>query len=45
MKKEIQDDLFDLIHCLDPAEKGHFSRFAQRHVLKDGKNYEQLFQL
>jgi hypothetical protein len=45
MKKVIQDDLFDLIHCLDPAEKGHFSRFAQRHVLKDGNNYEQLFQL
>jgi hypothetical protein len=45
MKKVIQDDVFDLIHCLDPAEKGHFSRFAQRHVLKDGNNYEQLFQL
>ncbi|MFN8396482.1 MAG: hypothetical protein U0176_17795 [Bacteroidia bacterium] len=42
---DAQDDLFDLIHCLDPAEKGYFSRFAQRHALKDGNNYEQLFQL
>jgi hypothetical protein len=45
MKKDVQDDLFDLIHCLDPAEKGFFSKFAQRHVLKDGNNYEQLFQI
>jgi hypothetical protein len=45
LEKDPQDDLFDLIHCLDPAEKGYFSRFAQRHVLKDGNNYEQLFQV
>lgn len=45
MKKELQDDVFDLIHCLTPAEKGHFSRFAQRHMLKDGNHYEALFQL
>jgi hypothetical protein len=45
MKKDLQDDVFDLVHCLNPAEKGHFSRFAQRHVLKDGNHYEALFQL
>lgn len=45
MEKDVQDDVFDLIQCLNPAEKGHFSRFAQRHVLKDGNHYEALFQL
>ncbi len=45
MAKTSQDDLYDLIHCLDAAEKGHFSKYAQRHVLKDGNNYEALFQI
>jgi hypothetical protein len=45
MAKTSQDDLYDLIHCLDAAEKGHFSKYAQRHVLRDGNNYESLFQL
>ncbi|MFN8394945.1 MAG: hypothetical protein U0176_09885 [Bacteroidia bacterium] len=45
MGKSTQDDLHDLIHCLDAAEKGHFSKYAQRHALKDGNNYEQLFQV
>ena len=44
MKKEVQDDLFDLIHSLEPAERGYFSKFAQRHVLGEGNNYEVLFQ-
>jgi hypothetical protein len=44
-KKPVQDDLFDLIKSLDAAEKGHFSRFAQRHVINDGNNYVQLFHL
>ena len=45
MGKTSEDDLYDLIHCLSAAEKGHFSKYAQRHVLKDGNNYEALFQL
>jgi hypothetical protein len=45
MSEEKKDDLFELIHCMDAAEKGFFSKFAQRHVLKEGNNYEQLFQI
>lgn len=45
MKKDSQDDLFDLIHSLDAAERGYFSKYAQRHVLGDRNNYEELFRL
>lgn len=45
MKKVAQDDLFDLIHSLDTAERGYFSKYAQRHVLGDRNNYEELFRL
>jgi hypothetical protein len=40
-----QDDLFDLIQSLDAAEKGHFSKYAQRHGSPDGNNYLHLFQM
>lgn len=45
MNESKKDDLFELIHCLSPAQKGFFSKFAQRHELRDGNNYEQLFQI
>ncbi len=45
MIEEKKDDLFELIQSMDAAEKGFFSKFAQRHVLKDGNNYEHLFQI
>lgn len=45
MKKLKQDDLFELVHSLDSAERGYFSKYAQRHVLGEGNNYEALFQL
>ena len=38
-------DLFDLIHALSPAEKKHFHRFAQRHVIGEGNLYLQLFKI
>lgn len=45
METPKSDDLFDLIHCLSPSQKGFFSKFAQRHELREGNNYEQLFQI
>ena len=45
MSEAKKDDLHELIHCMDSAEKGFFSKFAQRHMLKEGNNYETLFQI
>lgn len=45
MKKSTQDDLFELIHSMDSAERGYFSKYAQRHVLGDRNNYEELYRL
>jgi hypothetical protein len=43
--KSPSTDLFDLIHALSPAEKKHFHRFAQRHVIGEGNLYLQLFKI
>jgi hypothetical protein len=44
-EKKIKDDLHALIQSMNNAEKGYFTKYAQRHTLGEKNNYLILFNL